>query len=207
MASKEEIEEKLNLITYEREKIDFSLWFKRSEAFNISAAIILKSINDDFEKNSPADGVLVHATAIHTNAPIYERYVVYIFLKGLAFELLFKGGYVRNIEKFNEKLLKTHNLFELLKLNDLTLATPDKLIIKRLSKYIVWAGKYPFPMTAREFKKDGKAFWDRLWFQITEGHIADRLEVIFKDIYKQICEKPTYLEKLHPATPQPRKRK
>lgn len=192
---------------YERDKANYSVWFSRSDVFNASATIILKSIADDFEKVRPADGVLIAGTSFYTHEPIYERYTVYLLLMGLALELLLKGGYMRNIAKFDEKELKTHDLYYLYKKNGLSVQAPDVLVIKRLSRYISWAGKYPIPMTSREYLNNGQPFWDRLWKQVTEENLAGRLDVIYESLYKQICDKKSYIERLNPGTPQPQKKK
>jgi|GEM_PF-5426856 len=192
---------------YERDKANFPVWFSRSEVFEKSSSIILKSIGDDFEKARPDDGVIAAGASFNQYAHIYERYTVYLLLKGFALELLLKGGYIRNVAKFDEKQLKTHNLISLYKMNDLDLPIPYVLILKRLSRYINWAGKYPIPMNHREYQNNGQPFWDRLWKQVTEEDLASHLDVIYNTLYKQICDKETYMGKSLPRTPQPQKKK
>ncbi|QLB41759.1 hypothetical protein HV560_02350 [Mannheimia pernigra] len=74
----------------------------------------------------------------------------YKLLIGLSFELLLKSIAIQK----NMELSHTHKLDELIKSINIPLSNNDDLgILKILTEYVIWAGKYPIPKKAHELPK------------------------------------------------------
>lgn len=73
----------------------------------------------------------------------------YKLLIGLSFELLLKSIAIQK----NMELSHTHKLDELAKSINIPLSNDDLGILKVLTEYVIWAGKYPIPQNAHELPK------------------------------------------------------
>jgi hypothetical protein len=77
-------------------------------------------------------------------------------LWGLSFELLFKSIIV--VRKFKTIPPTHHRLVDLAAQAKITLENKEEGILKVLSAYILWAGKYPIPKTVEEYEKHEELF-------------------------------------------------
>lgn len=73
----------------------------------------------------------------------------YKLLIGLSFELLLKSIAIQK----NMELSHTHKLDKLIKSINIPLSNDDLGILKILTEYVIWSGKYPTPKTANELTK------------------------------------------------------
>jgi hypothetical protein len=118
---------------------------------------------------------------------------VYFFLIGLALENLIKGilltlnpTYLSDTKLSNE--IKTHNLLYLYNKCGLSLRNNDKTILIKLSRYILWLGRYPIPLSIDSMlpiKED-----DGVVIQRGESH-ADilRTQEAIEDLYRRLMMK------------------
>lgn len=65
----------------------------------------------------------------------------YKMLMGMSFELLFKAHCIRSGINFKS----THDLVSLAKTASLSTSTDENKILKVLSEYVIWDGRYPTP--------------------------------------------------------------
>jgi len=89
-----------------------------------------------------------------------------LMLGGYALETLFKmvivadhcltHGFSLSSRRADEFLPKIHNLEKLIKAAKIRCNARDREILRKLSEYSVWAGRYPIPMNAQGFS--GSAF-------------------------------------------------
>jgi hypothetical protein len=75
------------------------------------------------------------------NGHAIECWSTYKMLMGLSFELLFKAIAIQRKLTFSA----THQLVNLANSAQLTLTNDEKEILKILTEYILWDGKYPVP--------------------------------------------------------------
>lgn len=79
---------------------------------------------------------------------------VYCMLWGLSFELLLKS--VITSKRGAEKIPQIHDLCGLADSAGVKLNGKERAVLKLLTKYTMWAGKYPVPKEIEEFEQFGK---------------------------------------------------
>lgn len=102
--------------------------------------------------------------AMRENSGI-ECWATYKMLTGMSFELLFKAHCVGAGIKY----ANTHDLVMLARTANFSTSNEESGILKVLSEYIIWDGKYPTPKEAKylesHWKNEGNVLNDALDFE------------------------------------------
>jgi hypothetical protein len=80
-------------------------------------------------------------------------YSTYKMLMGMSFELLFKA----NCVGANISFSTTHDLVALARTANFTTSKEENRILKVLSEYIIWDGRYPTPKKPEHLKEHWKS--------------------------------------------------
>lgn len=89
---------------------------------------------------------------------------IYYLLIGFAFENLLKAILIERTLKKEEKpitkfpnLLKDHDLLNLCNKARINLENEEEVLLKDISDYIIWEGRYPIPLNKQEFTPKKRA--------------------------------------------------
>jgi len=131
------------------------IWKICADNLHISAGILWLAMKD--ENKSIFISQLGLDKNINLNSACQKNYCM---LLGLSFELIIKAiiAAKNNIEKIPE----THALIDIVKNININLTDKDLKILRLLSDYIVWAGKYPSPKKNYQLEDYKKIFMDTL---------------------------------------------
>lgn len=103
---------------FEHRNLESVYWFNKATDLFSSARILWENMNKNFT--------------------CWETYKM---LMGMSFELLFKAIAIKK----EITLRHSHNLIILAKEAGINLSNDEKELLKVLTEYIIWAGKYPTP--------------------------------------------------------------
>ena len=170
---------------FDRKSINYGEWFNRSQILNDCAKIIANHIDEVMQTEKDRQGKsLEHLAFNPVLITLLERYSVYLMLKGFAFEVMFKGAYVKKYGKFDNKL-KTHNLTKLCDFSGLQRNVSGTLTLDRLEKYLVWAGRYPLPKSHTDYIEGGLPDWSTIWVQLKTSKFNEKLDDLFDSFLTQ----------------------
>jgi hypothetical protein len=163
-------------ITYEDDDIPFDvrqfndfgksaiLWLEQSHALHW-AAVALK------------DGAKSRTSTVRAATD----HVIAIMLGGYAAETLLKmviitdhcdaRGFARDARHAREFLPTTHDLIKLAAMAKLRINARDRRTLGDLTKYILWAGRYPIPLSAAGY--DGPKLFDGVGAERAKRHQAE----------------------------------
>ena len=122
---------------------------------------------------------------------------VYLLLMAFAIENLLKSVIIRSkitispnpsvVQKALPKILKNHKLYPLAKLAGFKMNSRQELLLRRLSRFSIWAGRYPIPTTAKDYEPNEELSSGEEW---TVGYLSssdvsevtDLLVALFKQL-------------------------
>jgi hypothetical protein len=122
---------------------------------------------------------------------------VYLLLIAYSVENLLKSVIIRsNISKYRNasakqkalpEILRNHRLFSLAKLAGFKMTWREELTLRRLSRFSIWAGRYPIPTKAQDLEANEALSNGEVW---TVGYLssADVTEVtnLLVNLFKQL---------------------
>jgi len=168
-------------------------WFDRTAVLKLSAFAIRKSIQDGFYSKP---GELASSPADNKGFDQNEPFAIYFMLWGYAFETLLKGGYIRikgTLEK--EATDKGHDLIGLAKLLELEVRPGDVKILELLTKYIVWAGRYPIPLDHTNYSEEGLPIHNYTeWQQGGDRAFERSIRMLYGRFQKAILNRQDWLD-------------
>lgn len=118
---------------FEKRRETSAYWHNKSQDLLVSARTLSNAMQND------------NRLEINCQAP-------YKMLMGMAFELLFKCHCVDAEVSFRH----THNLVELASAAGLSATSHEIAILRDLSAFIVWDGRYPVPKTSKLLEEHWK---------------------------------------------------
>lgn len=149
---------------FDERRTSSAYWHNRSSDLLISARTLSKAMAES------------HGLELSCWAP-------YKMLIGMSFELLFKCHCVETGITFRP----THDLVQLARTANLPISGPETGILKTLSAFIVWDGRYPIPKTVELFEEH--------WKHQSKSSQDDELDFDkllpiwrrFSDLYLEVC--------------------
>jgi len=139
------------------EAVQPDAWRAVSRRLLISARLLWKPLEDGLRGFEATHGTRTQAQ-YHEYAVLMEHAGAFFVLAGGAVEnalkaLLLKqalegGRIVRTEDDLIDVVRKSHNLIALAKRAGLELSEGEARLLGRLATYVVWAGRYPFPVQA-----------------------------------------------------------
>ena len=118
-------------------------WYDKSSDLHASAGSIWYNMQDDKRNKIAIELGLNSGFDMRACDPVY------CMLWGLSFELLFKAIHVQ----INKEFGKIHFLEKLTETIPVKIDLRELNILKSLSQYIIWYGKYPVPMKESVFNE------------------------------------------------------
>jgi hypothetical protein len=126
----------------------------------LNAAWKLKRAAEEIDTFSLLGRGFSNHTAKGRDAELLLLMPVYRLLMGLSFENLLKGIIVAHGKPAGskgklDKSFKEHEISKLLEqldTNKCALISEEREILKELQQYVIWAGRYPIPLTAKNYQ-------------------------------------------------------
>jgi hypothetical protein len=139
------MEEQERLDEFEDRKAPYR-WTMSAERLKRSAEILFAHTEAHFEDGEPVN-IEDCCLGVHTSAQLLLGYAVELAIKGY---LLQKG--LKTFGEITKGDLANHNLESQFRMTKLQ-CSPERLwLLRQLTQYILWAGRYPLPRSSDKFK-------------------------------------------------------
>lgn len=144
-------------------------WKIQADGLMRSASILLTQAQEDIKQ-------VWDSADIHAEPPVLGSYVL---LAGLALENLLKGILVMRHQQLDIKdfmdEIKGHDLNTLARSVGLHFDHRTSFLLEKITAYIIWAGKYPGPLSVNEFLPCD--YPDRGWGPIGTFSLSDSAKI------------------------------
>ena len=132
-------------VDFQRRLKDPGAWVSVGFCLHLAATTLwpkLSSALRELEAGKPFDSQR-HELALMLRGP-------YAMLAGLAIENFLKGAILQQTTSSQRRVIKTHDLLRLSARASFTWTVSQEDVLKRLTAFVQWAGRYPIALTEQE---------------------------------------------------------